>query len=141
MPRPKLKPTDEERALVKHLAAVGTPQNQISKRLRIRSEKTLRKYFRDEIDLGAMEANASVAGDLYKSARSGNVEAQKFWLSRRAGWGLACSPVPNQPQCRPLSCRVMTMRRRHDDSPKTSAMDRVPLPAPVLGCWSRAAVR
>lgn len=87
MPRPKLEPTTEQRNLVKHLVAVGTPQELIAKRLGIRSEKTLRKHFRDEIDLGAMEANATIAGDLYKSARSGNVDAQKYWLTRRAGWG------------------------------------------------------
>jgi hypothetical protein len=87
MPRPKLKPTDEQRSLVKSLAAVGTPQALIARKISIRSPKTLRKYFREELDFGATEANANVGGALYKTAMNGNVDAQKFWLERRAGWG------------------------------------------------------
>jgi hypothetical protein len=89
VPRPKFKPTEEQRLLVKHLASVGTPHDQIARKLGVRSPKTIRKYFRDEIDLGAIEANANVAGSTYKKAMSGNVEAQKFWLMCRAGWGRA----------------------------------------------------
>jgi hypothetical protein len=86
MPRPKLTPTAEQRLQVKSLAAVGTPQQDIARKIGIRSEKTLRKYFRDELDLAATDANASVGGALYKKAMEGNTDAQKFWLERRAGW-------------------------------------------------------
>jgi hypothetical protein len=86
MPRPKLTPTEEQRLQVKSLAAVGTPQQDIARRIGIRSEKTLRKYFREELDLAAMDANASVGGALYRKAMDGNTDAQKFWLERRAGW-------------------------------------------------------
>jgi hypothetical protein len=87
MPRPSFRPTKEQRELVKQLAAVGTPHELIAKRLGIRSPKTVRKHFRDEIDFGSLEANASVAASTYKNALAGNVEAQKFWLTCRAGWG------------------------------------------------------
>jgi len=87
MPRPKLKPTEESRQLAKHLAAVGIPQEQIALKLGIRSPKTLRKHYRPELDLGAIEANANVGGALYKNAMAGNVEAQKFWMLHKAGWG------------------------------------------------------
>jgi hypothetical protein len=40
--------------------------------------KTLRKHYRDELDLGATKANAQVAGFLFTAARSGNVTAQIF---------------------------------------------------------------
>jgi hypothetical protein len=86
MPRPKLKPTEEDRLLVRSLAAVGTPQEDIARKVGIRSPKTLRKYFREVLDLAATEANANVGGALYKSAMAGNTDAQKFWLERRAGW-------------------------------------------------------
>jgi len=86
MPRPKLTPNEEQRQQVKTLAAVGTPQQDIARRIGIRSEKTLRKYFRDELDLAAMDANANVGGALYNKAMAGNTDAQKFWLERRAGW-------------------------------------------------------
>ena len=84
MPRPKLKPDEEQRALVKQLAAVGISQHQIARKIKIRSPKTLRKYFRDELDFGAMEADANVIGALYNSATSGNVAAQRTWLLFRA---------------------------------------------------------
>jgi hypothetical protein len=86
MPRPKLTPTTEQRLQVQSLAAVGTPQQDIARKIGIRSEKTLRKYYRDELDLAATDANASVGGALYRKAMEGNTDAQKFWLERRAGW-------------------------------------------------------
>jgi hypothetical protein len=86
MPRPKLTPTKEQRHQVKCLAAVGTPHEDIARKIGIRSPKTLRKYFREELDLAAMDANASVGGALYNKAMEGNTDAQKFWLERRAGW-------------------------------------------------------
>jgi len=94
MPRPKLNPTDEQRAKVKTYAATGTLQKQIARLIGIKSPKTLRKYFRDELDLGDIEANGAVAGALFKNAREGNVEAQKFWLLHRAGWGKPSSRYP-----------------------------------------------
>ena len=86
MPRSKLTPTAEQRILVKSLAALGIPQEDIARKIGIRSAKTLRKYFRDELDLAAIDANASVGGALYNKAVGGNTDAQKFWLERRAGW-------------------------------------------------------
>jgi len=94
MPRRKLEPTDEQRAKVKSYAATGTPQEQIARLIGIKSPKTLRRHFREEIDFGATEANAAVAGALYKRAREGNVDAQKFWLYHRGGWGKPSSHYP-----------------------------------------------
>jgi hypothetical protein len=48
--------------------------------------KTLRKHYRDELDLGETKANAQVAGYLYNAAKGGNVTAQIFWLKTRAKW-------------------------------------------------------
>jgi hypothetical protein len=86
MPRPKLTPTREQRIQVKSMAAVGTPHEDIAMKIGIRSPKTLRKHYRKELDLAAIDANASVGGALYKRAMAGNTDAQKFWLERRAGW-------------------------------------------------------
>lgn len=86
MPRPKLNPTDEQRKRVKMLAAVGVPQEDIARHIGVRSPKTLRKHFREELDNGAVDANANVAGALYNKAMSGDTAAQKFWLACRAAW-------------------------------------------------------
>jgi hypothetical protein len=86
MPRPSFTPTAEDRRLVECLAAVGIRQADIARRIGIRSPKTLRKHFRTELDLAAIDANANVARSLYKKAIDGDVAAQTFWLERRAGW-------------------------------------------------------
>jgi hypothetical protein len=48
--------------------------------------KTLRKRFRDELDLGVAEANATVCGYLFAAAKAGNIPAIIFWLKTRARW-------------------------------------------------------
>ena len=67
------------------MAAYGIPADDIARVVGV-DAKTLRKYYRDELDLGETKANAQVAGFLFNSARSGNVTAQIFWLKTRAKW-------------------------------------------------------
>jgi ribosomal protein L19E len=82
-----MNPTDEQRRMVKSLAAVGTPHVKIASMVGIRSDKTLRKHFREELDHGSVEANANVARKLYEMAISGQYPgATIFWLKCRAGW-------------------------------------------------------
>jgi hypothetical protein len=87
MPRPKLNPTEEQRRQVKTMAAVGTKQEDIARVIGIKSLKTLRLHFREELDRGAIEATANVARTLYGMATSGNhPSATIFWLKSRAHW-------------------------------------------------------
>ena len=86
MPRPKLNPSQEERLMVKTMAAMGATHEYIAARIGIRSPKTLRKHFREEIDFGAAEANLVVSQSLHKKARDGDVTAGIFWMKSRAGW-------------------------------------------------------
>src|SRR6185436_11799188 len=67
------------------MAAYGIPEVDIAAVLGV-DPKTLRKHYRDELDMGETKANAQVAGFLFNSARSGNVSAQIFWLKTRARW-------------------------------------------------------
>ena len=86
MPRPKLTPTEEQRTLVKSMAACGIQHEQIAKHIGIRSPKTLRKYFRSELDSGVTVANYQMAKSLFDSGTKGNTAAAMFWLKCRAGW-------------------------------------------------------
>src|SRR6478735_7043407 len=79
------KPDPAQRRQVEALAAYGIPEADISGVVDI-DPKTLRKYYRDELDLGATKANAQVAGFLFSAAKNGNVTAQIFWLKTRASW-------------------------------------------------------
>ena len=85
MARPRFQPTPEQRKLVKSLAAVGLRQEHICEMLRLRSPKTLRKYFREELFQGFAQAYAAVARTAYDMARSGRYPAMlMFWLKCQA---------------------------------------------------------
>jgi hypothetical protein len=87
MSRPQFRPTEELRALVKSLAAFGIPHDSIALKIGVRSSKTLRKYFRQELDLGAMEANYRVVKTLFGMATSGeHPGATIFWAKTRCGF-------------------------------------------------------
>jgi hypothetical protein len=79
------RPEPSQRRQVEALAAYGIPEADISGVVGI-DPKTLRKHYREELDLGETKANAQVAGFLFNAAKNGNVTAQIFWLKTRAKW-------------------------------------------------------
>src|SRR3954466_16226506 len=79
------KPDAAQRRQVEAMAAYGIPAQDISRVVGV-DAKTLRKHYREELDLGETKANAQDAGFLFNSARSGNATAQIFWLKTRARW-------------------------------------------------------
>src|SRR5260370_32903068 len=93
MARVKFEPTAEQRDNVELLAAVGTTHDLIARMIvdpatgRHISDKTLRKYFRDELELGLAKANGIVGGKLFEMASDGLHDAcTMFWMKTRAGW-------------------------------------------------------
>ena len=84
--RPPFKPNDEQREQVKAMSSHGVPHRQQAPLIGCSSPKTLRKHFREELNIGKIQANAKVAGALYQSALEGNVKAQSFWLKTVGGW-------------------------------------------------------
>ena len=79
-------PTDEQRRMVIAMAGYGVPHDDIALVVRC-SPPTLRKWFRHELDVATIEANARVAQTLYQQAtKPGNIAATIFWLKARAGW-------------------------------------------------------
>jgi hypothetical protein len=85
MSRRAHKPDPALRRQVEAMAAYGIPETDIARVVTI-DPKTLRKHYREELDLGQTKANAQIAGFLFNAARSGNVTAQIFWLKTRARW-------------------------------------------------------
>ena len=73
------------RERVRYLAGVGVSQDDIARIIGC-APKTLRKRFRDELDRGVAEANATVCGYLFAAAKAGNISAIIFWLKTRAQW-------------------------------------------------------
>jgi hypothetical protein len=87
MARPKFIPTEEQRRTVKSLAAYGIKQEGIAHVLRLRSPKSLRKHFAEELTLGAIEGVAQVAQTHYNMAKSGKHAASTIdFLDRRRRW-------------------------------------------------------
>lgn len=78
-------PTNENRALVKSLSAMGTRYIDIALKLEINTD-TLNKYYDKELELGRIDANAKVAQGLFNQAINGNTTAQMFWLKTRGKW-------------------------------------------------------
>lgn len=78
-------PTKVTREVVKLHSMVGTPQEVIADILNI-DAKTLRKWYRKELDVSVAQANAQVGGALYNKAIKGDTAAAIFWLKTRAGF-------------------------------------------------------
>jgi hypothetical protein len=85
MSRNPHEPTPETRQLVQLHATVGTPQPVIADIIGI-DAKTLRKYYRDELDQSLAKANATIGGALFNKAKSGDTAAMIFWMKTQAGW-------------------------------------------------------
>jgi len=95
MSRNPHKPTPESRAEVAALKSFGVNQGKISVYLGI-DEKTLRKYYREELDTAQTKADANVAKFLYNAASGEAIEsgashsdcirAAMFWAKTRMQW-------------------------------------------------------
>lgn len=79
------KPTSGTRALVRMHTTVGTDQETLARIMGI-DPKTLRKYYRDELDVSKAQANATIGGALFNKAKGGDTTAMIFWMKTQAGW-------------------------------------------------------
>ncbi len=79
------KPDKTTRDTVTLHATVGTPQEDIARVLGI-DAKTLRKHYREELDLSLIEANATIGGTLFNKAKAGDTTSMIWWTKTRMGW-------------------------------------------------------
>lgn len=83
--QPPHEPTDITRDLVQIHVTVGTTQTQIAQILGI-DMKTLRKWYRADLDLSKAKANGTIGGALFNKAKGGDTAAMIFWMKTQAGW-------------------------------------------------------
>lgn len=83
--RKKHRATEENRRVVYDLSGKGTPHVDIAIKLKIHIE-TLKRYYRDELNLGRIDANALIGGAIFRAAMNGHFGAQKWWSQVRMGW-------------------------------------------------------
>jgi hypothetical protein len=88
-------PTKEQQEVVRRAAAFLREEDIVKLVINPQTNEpispvTLRKHFRNELDIGHVQANADVAGALFKNATTGtptypagNPTAQIFWLKTR----------------------------------------------------------
>jgi hypothetical protein len=85
--KPPFKPTDDDRKTVELMCSVGIPHEGIA--LCIRDgidDKTLRKYFRKELDTAAIVAHAKVGGTIFNAAIKGQAWACSLYARTKMGW-------------------------------------------------------
>jgi hypothetical protein len=90
-------PTKKDRDMVRTMSGHGIKQLEIATVLNI-DLKTLRKYFREELDTGAISAVAEMSQNLWKKAMGdgpASVTATIFWLKARGGWREASATSEN----------------------------------------------
>lgn len=94
--RPPHIPTGMQRRLVQVLAAQGIPQFQICRVLEI-DEKTLRRHYRHELDVGAVRLESALILRLYSLAGGKGAVALRaitFLLKAKFGWSEYAPPPP-----------------------------------------------
>ena len=136
--RPPHEPTPALRRLVEHHAATGTLHRQIAELLQL-SLNTLKKHYREELDLGLARANAVVSGTLFAEAKRGNITACIFWMKTRGGWretakvehaGVPGEPIEIRPALAELTAaerdalRPILERRIAESARRSGALDR-----------------
>jgi hypothetical protein len=106
--RPPHLKTEDTRIKVYTLSTVGTRHEDIASVLNI-SHDTLVKYYKEELDKGRIEANASVAETLFKQAKEGNTTAMIFWLKSRAKWKESTQhEISGNPDGSPVEVKIIT---------------------------------
>lgn len=83
-------PSDADRQRVRLMAVAGIVQEDIARVIGI-PERTMRRHFREELDLALIEANAKVAGNLFMMAtgprnEKATAQAAIWWTKARMGW-------------------------------------------------------
>lgn len=86
--RPSYSPSENDRALVRNMAAAGLAANNIQRCLPTapKSEKTFRKAFRSELDTSADIVTAKAISKLVVKIDQGDLGAICFWLKTKAGF-------------------------------------------------------
>ena len=106
--RPAHLPNADTRNRVYMLSTVGTRHEDIASVLSI-THDTLVKYYKEELDKGRIEANASVAETLFKQAKEGNTTAMIFWLKSRARWKESTQhEISGNPDGTPVEVKIIT---------------------------------
>ena len=77
--------SDDDIKMVVRMAGAGVASGMIAQKLGI-PQTTLKKYYRDELDLAIADATVQIADILIGRAIEGDMKAAEFYLRAQAGW-------------------------------------------------------
>jgi predicted RNA-binding Zn ribbon-like protein len=109
--RPEFRPTPRIRQKVEQLIGCGMSQDAVARAIGI-STPTLVKHFAEELANGVATKRSEIIGMLFKSAKSGNVTAQKKLeeMNRLAAAAEAMAGLPEQPpKAEPMGKKAQTL--------------------------------
>jgi len=92
MPDITFNPTEEQRTDVMRYSGVGLIQSQIASLIDI-DLKTLRKYFRKELDIGKAKTNAEIGQTFVEKVKSGDTASMIWWTKTQMGWKEKTDPA------------------------------------------------
>jgi len=78
-------PTDETRKMVESTSGLGLPHESIAVLVGI-DDKTLRKHYRAELDIGKAKANGQIAKTLFSKALAGDTTSLIWWTKSQMRW-------------------------------------------------------
>ena len=78
-------PTPETQRLVESSSGLGLPHESIAVLVGI-DDKTLRKHYRAELDMGKAKANGQIAKTLFQKATSGDTTSLIWWTKTQMKW-------------------------------------------------------
>jgi hypothetical protein len=90
----KHRPSPETREIVERAVSLGLTEETINSILGL-SDRTLRKYYKNQIANGQQRANLAIGRKLYDLCMNGDRSAIFFWLKCRAGWREQVAPSVN----------------------------------------------
>jgi len=76
---------DQTRKLVESSSGLGLPHEQIAILVGI-DDKTLRKHYRAELDIGKAKANGQIAKTLFSKAVAGDTTSLIWWTKAQMRW-------------------------------------------------------
>lgn len=108
-------PTDETRRLVESSSGLGLPHESIAVLVGI-DDKTLRKYYRHELDVGKAKANGQIAKTLYQKAVAGDTTSLIWWTKSQMRWSETVKQELTGEDGAPLLTGIQVSFKQVDDN-------------------------